>query len=491
MGIWTAGTNVLDATYAQMGQALAAALQHLIPAGRADALGLDAYIANNAVINIKDVGAVGDGVMDDSVKIIEAYTAARTGQRPFSIVRWPSTPGGVYRTTQSIPFDPYTITVFDAADAVTLSTSASIAFVPRTKASAATVSAKFYYPNVVYSGVPMAAGTIGIDLTGCSHAHIISPTIRNCEKGIYGVQANGGGYYNKILGAQITSCGIGIDLGLAANAYTILGGRMFGCVTAGIRLADCVTNLVLGLALEQCGHGIRLMSGARQNTLIGCHVEGSIAGGVLADAGSLYNLLCNAYSNPSDRPIDNSGLNLDLSPVVYGINAPESHIGGRNLVTNGDFTTDSGAPAGLATGITVPGGVAAGTSYALDGAVTFSGSGTSQRITIDAAGTSQRDHVITVPVTPGVPHVFTGKIRADDTDTWGVKIGNTVADSTYMSEVLTTADEWQRFRQIFVPTGNTVAVYVFQRSWGPGAARNVWFDEFQVQRGLIPTAFQG
>lgn len=101
-------------------------------------------------------------------------------------------------------------------------------FKPRTTGSI-TQHTRFRGLSLTNYDIYSPPGSIGIDLTECSHCHVEQCVIREFEVAVFGKQISGGGYYNSVRGC-VTIGRIGVKLDTAANSWTIDGGRYLGNV---------------------------------------------------------------------------------------------------------------------------------------------------------------------------------------------------------------------------------------------------------------------
>ncbi len=97
---------------------------------------------------------------------------------------------------------------------------------------------------------------------------------------------------------------------------------------------------------------------------------------------------------------------------------------------------------------------------------------------------------LSLVVTPGQPYVFSGWTFVDVTNTFELRIGDSVADATYYySGGLSATGSWQLHRVPFVPQGSSITIHVHELDWKPGVARSIWLDSFKLETGMLPTAY--
>lgn len=213
---------------------------------------LQAYIvAKDAVtFDVKDHGAVGDGVTDDADAINAAITAAAAlGARVFA--------RGTFKIGSTVTISGNA----DLSDATFNYTGTTIALNVGTTTSEATVasiSAKL--PNVVYVNKPgtgWTAGTIGVRLVNLVSSDVTVGRVTGFEDGLllYGIGT--GTSYNTIVVRHLDNNKRNVRLSADstgwANQNTILGGRLShntaeGTQVSGTRhvLAENTTNVVNG-----------------------------------------------------------------------------------------------------------------------------------------------------------------------------------------------------------------------------------------------------
>jgi hypothetical protein len=228
----------------------------------------------NEWISVKDFGAVGDGVADDTAAINAALTAAGAMSPRGTVIL----PSGFYKTTNTLNV-PIGVTLTGEGNAAWSSTAANRAGV-------------IIYPNhnnntisMVGDGTTTIGGEISNIFIYCNHASY--PT-------------TGGIYLNGTLGPVVVQNITVADCG--GTGFTF-GDYSNEILTTYITANNCYVNNALSVAYKVCGYNHRLnqciMDGVGmgfylQHCYLGYftdfHVEGSTTGGILLDNVSSSNV---------------------------------------------------------------------------------------------------------------------------------------------------------------------------------------------------------
>jgi hypothetical protein len=435
------------------------------------------------VVSVKDFGAVGNGVADDTAAIQAAIDA-------HSKVFFPE---GTYKTTAPIQFNSYNELFGESKGGIAGKTKinavgAIAAFVSKTKG----VSAAFHpvfrdltINNSIGSFAGILAGTSAIDLTDTSFAVVERCSWRYHQYGciIGGTLA---GYYNSVLDCEMSSCTNGLRFITSGNSCRVIGGRVHTC-TIGIYGIACNDHFI-SCAIENCETGIDLDSGCA-GWMIHSRYEGNgrlistnaiintIAGAaVLLRSGTQNNHVFGFASGGSDRIIDLGNNFSHVRSTGYSGVAPH---GRQNLFYNESLEYDSNAD-GVADQLALSAALPAGTTLAID-SVQYKTGAASQRYEVAAAGSSRRDLNVNVfNTTVGVNYVFATRVKTNLANGWNLRSGTSFADTTYANLQIGVVDEWTILTFTFTATTTTSHVYFFTNNSTVGgglvADAKLWID---------------
>ena len=222
-------------------------------------------------VSVKDFGAVGDGVADDTAAINSALLAS-----PAVFL-----PTGTYRTTAPITLNDSNILVGAGITSIIKNTTGSsvIRSVTPTGARIYHVGGGNFKIEGNTSGA--AAGSIGLDMQNVTYASWTDVWINYVETAI----KHGNGYpsyYNDYFTCTITSCTTGIDNSSGGNENRFTAMRIGA--TTGTKDQACSSNTYLACAVEgfTTGHQITGTT-ATAIRYIGSRLESIVGGAVGID----------------------------------------------------------------------------------------------------------------------------------------------------------------------------------------------------------------
>lgn len=272
---------------------------------------LTEYLRNNAEFNVRDFGAVGDGVADDTVAVQACIDAAAQAKRRVRV------PGGTYLLSAplEIRYDNIEIVADGRSGATFLNPSATQrVFV---NPLSATTQRMWFRLRGLRIASGMTAATAIVDLKSVQFAQLEDYWISGGGGDAIGVNLEGvtvltEGTYGRLTGGYIGLVKTGVRCGWIGNAAwvrenriqplpdgvaVLLTGAVNGCVVRdngmeypgavsdGVRVeAGCYQNIIDGNRFEQVRTAIDVKAGALQ-TLVGPnHFDGCTTN--VADAGT-------------------------------------------------------------------------------------------------------------------------------------------------------------------------------------------------------------
>jgi len=284
------------------------------------------------IVSVKDFGAVGDGVTDDTTAFQSAVNSlSSVGGTVF-------VPSGSYLIGQiSWVKDGVTI----AGDAVSGSRLAlknnvndsmfKIGDGGTTSIGNTTIKNLYLSGNKANQTAGHGVYSWGNVLTSVIDCNIVNFK----QAGIYATNGAGVDYYGRASGNYITGCDLaGIYLTGGVYSYGILGNVISGCGKspangAGIFINANDTHRILGNLFDENENGITL-SAASDITIVGNQFENQDRSSVLLFAGSTRNVI-------SGNSILNSG--LELTDTYFGVKLDDSYYN----VTTGNMIINSSA----------------------------------------------------------------------------------------------------------------------------------------------------
>jgi len=219
-------------------------------------------------VSVKDFGAVGNGVADDTTAINAALAASAAVYLP----------SGTYRTTAPITLNSQNILTGAGVTSVIKNTTGSsvIRSITPTGARIYHVGGGNFKIEGNTSGV--AAGSVGLDMQNVTYASWTDVWVNYVETAI----RHGNSYpsfYNDYFTCTITSCTTGIDNSNGGNENRFTAMRIDA--TTGTRDQDCSSNTYLACSIEgsTIGHQITGLA-AVAIRYIGSRLESPVGGAV-------------------------------------------------------------------------------------------------------------------------------------------------------------------------------------------------------------------
>lgn len=211
--------------------------------------------------NVKDFGAVGDGVADDTAAIQAALdSVAPTGGVVF-------VPQGTYKTTATLKFDSNTtICGIGANSRIKGASIAAPLF--QSKGGSGARKYQLVIRDLGIDNTTTITNGIGLDLRNVSDSRLDNVFISNVDMGVqFYADAGLGCYYNTLKDVVVTGCNTGFWFGQLANENRLIACRT-NVTTAPLVLSDGSHNHFISPSFEVFGtYGINV-SGAAYDTFI-------------------------------------------------------------------------------------------------------------------------------------------------------------------------------------------------------------------------------
>ncbi len=272
------------------------------------------------MISVKDFGAVGDDLTDDTAAIQAALDAS-------SGVFFPS---GSYKITSALQMNDYNFVMGSSRSSIIRSTHNGAIFKGKgvTPASGTNVrrfsggGCNLWLEGPALKGVGFTA-SIALDMRGCTMFKWSNILIRNIYDGV-ALGDNYSSYYNEFFGVDVLGVHYGYYSDALGNENTVFGGRINDC-EIGTRDSDNTHNKYIGLAIEVFAQYAHLTAApATQNIhFITSRIEnalGSTATGIKIDSSSQDSLII----QPHFQGLFGTGVEIDGAGVRGNIFSSEN-----------------------------------------------------------------------------------------------------------------------------------------------------------------------
>jgi len=247
------------------------------------------------VVNVKEFGATGDGVTDDTTALQAAINAAQAVGATVLL------PPGTYKITASLtlPGDNTHLRGMGQASVIQASLGAALIM---TGPAAPTRIHRCSIRDLWLNNTNRAtAGGIGLDLQRCNRSLIENVRISNVETGI---AITGDAFYNDILHCEIDTVGTGVVMESGANENRLWGGQIVDSTT-GVQIGNVTNPQIYGTSIELFTTGIYL--GFNPSTVavkvIGCRLESGTTG-INVSANVTGGLVAGTYTTAVTTPIN-------------------------------------------------------------------------------------------------------------------------------------------------------------------------------------------
>jgi len=269
-------------------------------------------------VSVKDFGAIGDNVADDTVAIQAALDA-------FKGIHIPQ---GNYKITAPLNLNNNNFIFGEGRGSILTSTHDGAVFQGKAVTPASGTNVRRFSGGgsnfMIYGPGVASTSSIGLDMRGCTMFKWFDVLIQNINTGVF----QGGGYstyYNEYYGVDISTVEFGYYSDSLGNENLVVGGRVNDCTT-GTRDADNSHNKYIGLAIEVFTNGHLTTSPACSYiTYISSRLEN------VPTTGTAFNI----SSDSQDTTI--------IAPAMIGVSTELSNSGLRlNMLASEWFAIASG-----------------------------------------------------------------------------------------------------------------------------------------------------
>lgn len=278
-------------------------------------------------ISVKDFGAVGDGIVDDTVAIQAAIDDAPLG----CDLVFPAAPNG-YLISSTILLNRNVRLVFQGARAVTAIGPVLPGSYLLKKSTMTTAGVSITYNGATWSGggVVGQSGNASDGIVLLANNVILDQVCAiSCGNDGIRIGSDSSGFNANIFKITMPVCSFNgrhgiyindnnVGIGPDANAGTIITPFCQANTGDGINIANAWFNTIVGaLAEANTGSGIRLQNGSVSNTIIGGDFEANAVHDILLDAGAQSNCLFGAFSGAGvPGVVDNGSATIILGQYV-------------------------------------------------------------------------------------------------------------------------------------------------------------------------------
>lgn len=375
-------------------------------------------------VSVKDFGAVGNGIADDTVAIQNAVNYASSIGGSTVLLQ------GTFKVSNSINVPNYvrlmgggrTVTRIEAA-----ANNFSIFKVYRPPGSVPALAQSIGFYNMTIVGTGAGNGCTGIELTNAQGVIIEQVEIAICTDGIFLNKSAGESYFHEVRSCQFASCFNAITFGGAANRNTFTTNTYTNCQVAFdfSRYGNVSeTNVFINENVEGCYNTFEWGAVVYGQTWIGLTVENPASNGYVC-----------TVKDPGRQLFVNLGLIPAPNPAAvdfYKINANYSTlIGSKNSSAGYSYGLRFAEEAALYVGLV---------NYAKWGNTGYTGTisaGASAAVTITVTGAAVGDLVKVSANKDLLGCVLSGWVSSADTVT--VRIQNATTGSVSLSSVNITA----------------------------------------------------
>ena len=275
------------------------------------------------VVSVKDFGAVGDGVADDTAAINAALSAS-----PAVFL-----PTGTYKTTAPITLNGNNILIGAGITSVikNITGSSVIRSITPTGARIFHVGGGNFKIEGNTSGA--AAGSIGLDMQNVTYANWTDVWVNYVETAI----RHGNGYpsyYNDYFSCTITSCTTGISNSTGGNENRFTALRVGA--TTGTVDTDCSSNTYLACAVEGFTTGHQITgSAALAIRYIGSRMESAVGGavGISINANAQQTAIISPYFSGLATNISDAGSSGAYTLYADGFQINSGTLAQRHVVS--------------------------------------------------------------------------------------------------------------------------------------------------------------
>lgn len=225
-------------------------------------------------VDIKDFGAVGDGVADDTTKIQAAIDSLSSSGGVVSV------PRGTYKITATLKYDSG-ITIQGIGYDSLIKGASVAAPLFQSKGGSTSRRYRFIMRDMGIGNTTTVAGGIGVDLRNVTDSKFDNVFISNVDMGVQFYADSGlGCYYNTLKDVVVSSSNTGFWFGQLANENRLIACRT-NVTTAPLVLSDGSHNHIISPSFEVFGaYGINVSGAAYDTFILSPRLENASTSGI-------------------------------------------------------------------------------------------------------------------------------------------------------------------------------------------------------------------